>query len=54
LKINKNLLNEKFVENLKRDEDILAVMIFGSYSRGEERKESDIDVCITLKKHGKA
>jgi predicted nucleotidyltransferase len=54
LKINKNLLNEKFVENLKRDKDVLAVMIFGSYSRGEERKESDIDVCIILKEHGKA
>jgi len=40
LKINKNLLNEKFVENLKRDEDVLAVMIFGSYP--EVRKEKNL------------
>lgn len=44
-----DLLNEKFVENLKRDDDILAVILFGSYARNEARKESDIDVCIVLK-----
>jgi hypothetical protein len=44
-----DLLSERFVENLKRDDDILAVMLFGSYARGEARKESDIDVCIFLK-----
>ncbi|MGQ9469928.1 MAG: nucleotidyltransferase domain-containing protein [Nitrososphaerales archaeon] len=44
-----DLLSKKFVENLKRDDDILAVMLFGSYARGEARKESDIDACIVLK-----
>ncbi|MGB9659118.1 MAG: type VII toxin-antitoxin system MntA family adenylyltransferase antitoxin [Nitrososphaerales archaeon] len=44
-----DLLGEKFAENLKRDDDILAVILFGSYARGKARKESDIDVCIVLK-----
>ncbi len=32
----------------ERDKDVLAVIIFGSYARGE--KHRDIDVCIVLKK----
>jgi hypothetical protein len=42
----KNTL-KKISEKAKKDEDILAVMLFGSYARKE--KFSDIDVCIVLK-----
>jgi len=34
-------------EKAKCDEDVLAVMLFGSYARREA--SSDIDVCIVLK-----
>jgi len=34
-------------EKAKKDEDVLAVVLFGSYARNE--KFSDIDVCVVLK-----
>lgn len=36
----------KIVERVMKDRDILAVMLFGSYARGE--KFSDIDICIVM------
>jgi len=43
---------EKLIENIlnksKKDKDILAVALFGSYARGEPYR--DIDICIFLKK----
>jgi len=41
---------EKVVEKAKKDEDVLAVMLFGSYARGEAKPDSDIDVCLVLSK----
>ena len=38
---------EKISEKARNDEDVLAVMLFGSYARNE--KFSDIDVCVVLK-----
>lgn len=38
---------KKIIEKAKRDGDVLAVILFGSYARGE--KFSDVDVCILLK-----
>lgn len=46
----KNLLNE-FVEKISNT-DLISVIVFGSYAKREERKESDIDIlCITRKKY---
>ncbi len=38
-----------FVENKKTDENVLAIIVFGSYARGNSRPESDIDLVIILK-----
>jgi len=38
---------ERVSEKASDDEDVLAVLLFGSYARGEEF--SDIDVCLVLK-----
>lgn len=35
------------IEKAKKDEDVLAVALFGSYARGETYR--DIDICIFLK-----
>jgi len=35
------------LEKLKKDKDVLAVSVFGSFARGE--KHRDIDVCVFLK-----
>ena len=36
------------VKRAKKDKDILGVMVFGSFARGEARPSSDIDVCLIL------
>jgi len=47
----KNLL-EEFIEKISND-NLISVIIFGSYAKGEERKESDIDIlCVVRKKDG--
>lgn len=38
---------KKISEKARNDEDVLAVMLFGSYARNE--KFSDVDVCVVLK-----
>jgi len=45
-----NFLNE-FIEKISND-NLVSVIVFGSYSKGEEKKESDFDIlCITRKKY---
>lgn len=39
---------EKILEKAKKDDDILAVILFGSYL-SKKSKPSDIDVCLVLK-----
>jgi len=39
---------EKIVEKARKDTDVLAVILFGSYSRKELKSLSDVDVCIVL------
>ncbi len=39
----------KFIEKLKTKEDILGVLIFGSYARGDQRDNSDVDVLVITK-----
>jgi hypothetical protein len=40
---------ERIIEKAKKDEDVLAVMLFGSYTKQSFRPSSDIDVCLILK-----
>lgn len=45
-----NAILEKVREDFEFcKDDFFAVLIFGSYARGEEESYSDIDVCIVLK-----
>ncbi|MCK4730585.1 MAG: nucleotidyltransferase domain-containing protein [Candidatus Aenigmarchaeota archaeon] len=46
------LLNKKLdnvLEQAKKDREVIAVILYGSVSRGEQRKDSDIDICLVLK-----
>lgn len=40
---------EKIKDKAAEDEDVLAVMVFGSYARKECKPSSDVDVCIVLR-----
>ncbi len=46
-KIIKNRL-EQIVENVKRDKDVLAIFLFGSFVN--DKKFRDVDVCLVLAK----
>ena len=37
---------DELVSKAKQDKDVLALMVFGSYARGEDHR--DIDVCMVL------
>jgi predicted nucleotidyltransferase len=39
---------EALLGKAKSDEDVLAVMIFGSEARRERRSTSDVDICLVL------
>lgn len=39
---------EKLIDQARQDEEILAVILFGSQARGEATPASDIDVCLVL------
>lgn len=43
---------ERIIEKAKKDEKILAIILFGSYARSE--RHSDIDVCLVMKPDGYA
>ena len=38
---------ERLIEEVKKDKDVIAVYLFGSYARGESHR--DIDICLVLK-----
>src|SRR3989344_1856161 len=40
---------EKIAEKAKKDKEILAVIVFGSFARGE--KFEDVDVCLVMNKN---
>ena len=40
---------KKILEKAKKDKDVLAVIVFGSYARKEHGPLSDIDVCLMLR-----
>lgn len=39
---------EALLKQVGQDEDVLAVILFGSAARGELHKHSDIDICLVL------
>lgn len=44
----KNRVIEELLIKVRLDEEILAVILFGSAAAGESTKESDVDVCLVL------
>ncbi|MBI2043534.1 nucleotidyltransferase domain-containing protein [Candidatus Pacearchaeota archaeon] len=44
----RNLLKSQIIEKINNDKKIIAVLLFGSYARGENYR--DIDICIVLDK----
>lgn len=43
-----NEATKKFVENLKADDNVLGVILFGSWARGNNRPDSDVDLIVIL------
>jgi len=39
---------ERLIDDVKTDERVLAVLLYGSRARGEETATSDIDLCVVL------
>ena len=46
--INKDILNSinKFIEEIKKHYNVTAIILFGSYAKGTENKDSDIDIAV--------
>ncbi len=42
------ILNKKILDKFEKDKEVIAVLVFGSYARGEEHR--DIDICVVLDK----
>ncbi len=40
----------KFIEELKKRPDVLGIVLFGSWARGDNRPDSDVDLVVLLKK----
>lgn len=39
---------EKLLAMARQDDEVLAVLLFGSAARGEQARHSDLDVCLVL------
>ena len=46
--INKDILNSinKFIEEIRKHYNITAIILFGSYAKGTENENSDIDIAV--------
>ena len=46
--INKDVLDSinKFIEEIKKKYNVTAIILFGSYAKGTENEDSDIDIAI--------
>ena len=44
---------DKLLEMVQQDDDVLAVLLFGSVARGEQSLCSDIDICLVLRPQNK-
>ena len=42
----------KLIKVARQDRDILAVFLFGSVARNNSHQQSDIDICLVMKKGG--
>ncbi|HIH98011.1 MAG TPA: nucleotidyltransferase domain-containing protein [Thermoplasmata archaeon] len=50
MEANRKIFDNDFLKKIKKDEEVLAVLLFGSYVKGG--RSSDIDVCIVLMPEG--
>jgi predicted nucleotidyltransferase len=39
---------ERLIASVRRDQDVVAVILFGSEARGDTHARSDVDVCLVL------
>ena len=48
--INKDIVDSinKFIEEIKKQYNVTAIILFGSYAKGTENEDSDIDIAIIL------
>jgi len=46
--VTKGSVLERLIARAQADEDVLAVMLYGSEARGEATAASDVDVCLVL------
>jgi predicted nucleotidyltransferase len=44
---------DELLEMAQQDDDVLAVLLFGSMARGEQNPCSDRDICLVLKPQNK-
>ena len=46
--INKEILNSinKFIKEIKKHYNITTIILFGSYAKGTENEDSDIDIAV--------
>ncbi|MBZ0276285.1 MAG: nucleotidyltransferase domain-containing protein [Anaerolineae bacterium] len=44
-----NLATQQFVENLRVRDEVLGVILFGSWARGNHREDSDVDLLVILR-----
>src|SRR3989338_5649051 len=44
-------LIEQTVHDLKKIKHVIAVILFGSYARGDQKPISDIDICVVTKRN---
>jgi len=44
-----NNVTEEFIEELKQRPNVLGVTLFGSWARGNNRPDSDVDLVVILK-----
>ncbi len=40
---------DRFIRELKEDPDVIGVFVFGSFARGDDRPDSDIDLLVIAK-----
>jgi predicted nucleotidyltransferase len=43
-----NTATESFIEDLKKDTNVLGIILFGSWARGNNRPDSDVDLVVIL------
>ena len=46
--INKDIIDSvnKFIEEIKKKYNVTAIILFGSYAKGTENEDSDIDIAV--------